>query len=58
MMTRRVKQAVEIFGKPFMLVIVIGANHFGLDFSETFSICILDLSCMLTLFSLLWHHSD
>jgi hypothetical protein len=38
MMTRRMKQAVEIFGKPFMLVfnydIVIGANHFGLDTSQ------------------------
>jgi len=35
---RRVKQAVEIFGKPFMLVfnydIGICANHFGLDTSQ------------------------
>jgi len=35
------KQAVEIFGKPFMLVFkydIVSANHFGLDtshFSET-----------------------
>lgn len=60
MMTRMVKQAVEIFCKHFMLVyyaIVIRVNHSGLGSSQkTLSICILSFNCMLTLFALSWHH--